>query len=64
MTTMTEIVFGQAVDADYIKATAELMGVPDSALIGSACDEALEAGDIQDRDAAFRSVCRELGISF
>jgi len=62
-TQILEILFGAGTTTDQVQLAAEVAQVRVQDLIRSACDAALEHGDISNKSAAYSAACREMSVS-
>lgn len=62
-TQILEILFGEGATTNQVATAATVAQVRVQDLIRSACEVALEHGDIASKSAAYTSACREMGIS-
>jgi hypothetical protein len=62
-TQILEILFGEGTTRDQVATAAQVAQVRVQDLVRSACDVALEHGDISDKSAAYSAACREMGLS-
>jgi hypothetical protein len=62
-TQILEILFGAGTTREQVQTAAEVAQVRVQDLLRSACDVALEHGDISNKSAAYSAACREMGLS-